>query len=57
MTELFGPAASEDGDDTDAETALEVADETATVASGEDGADDDAVVATDGETASSAPQA
>jgi trigger factor len=57
MSELFGPAASEDGDDTDAETALEVADETATVASGEDGADDDAVVATDGETASSAPQA
>ena len=57
MSELFGPAAPEDGDDTDAETVLEVADETATVASGEDEADDDAVVATDGETASSAPQA
>jgi trigger factor len=57
MSELFGPAAPEDGDDTDAETALEVADETATVASGEDEVDDDAVVATDAESASSAPQA
>ena len=57
MSELFGPAAPEDGDDTDAETALEVADETATVASGEDEVDDDAVVAADAESASSAPQA
>jgi trigger factor len=56
MSELFGPAAPEDAD---AEAAAEVADETATVASGDDQVDDDAVVTTDEEataSASSAPQ-
>ncbi len=55
LSELFGPATPED-----AEAAAEVADETATVASGEDEADADAVVDADEEAAagaSSAPQA
>ena len=54
LSELFGPATPEDG-----ETAAEVADETATVASGDDGADEDAVVVADEEAtagASSTPQ-
>ena len=62
LSELFGTAGA-DGDDTDeadAEAAAEVADETATAASGDDQVDDDAVVATDEAApagASSTPQA
>ncbi len=60
MSELFGPATPDD--DADAETAAEVADETATVASGEEADGDSAVagVPSDQEataSASSAPQA
>jgi trigger factor len=66
LSELFGPATpGEDGDtadgaaaDGDAEAAAEIADETATVASGDDVVDDDAVVDEEAAaSASSAPQA